>query len=394
MKRITLVLLMLASVAVYGQKQLKPNLNKALSALRDGKIEEAKAHVDAAITNEKLMNDGKAWYYRGLVYMAIDTTSKEEVKALAPDALKTALESFAEADKRSDGKKEYFVQDPLAGVHTKTQQIQWWGGAHINEGAKAYQEEDYETAMAAFEKATQINPKDTTAWFYAGFAAQQAENYDKAAESFHKYLDNGGTSPDAYSLLLNIYNGPKDNKEKALEVVREARKKFPKNPDFPKIEIGVLIDLKRIDEAKSGLEEALKQEPNNKILHFYLGYANATMGNVDAAKKNYEDALRIDPQYFEAQFYLARLIYSDALTVKKQMGQLGISADDKKKRFELDKVLVEKLKVALPYWEKAEKMNPNDQEVLDTLYAIYGDLDLQDQVKRIEKKYKELGYDN
>jgi tetratricopeptide (TPR) repeat protein len=80
-----------------------------------------------------------------------------------------------------------------------------------------------------------------------------------------------------------------------------AKPKFPNNPDLPKVEIGLLIDLKRIDEAKSGLESAIKKEPNNKILHFYLGYANASLNLVPEAKKNYEEALRIDPQYFEAQ---------------------------------------------------------------------------------------------
>jgi tetratricopeptide (TPR) repeat protein len=393
MKRITLVLLMLASAAVYAQKPVKPNMNKALTLLQEGKLDEAKAHVDAAITDEKLKEQGKTWYYRGLVYMSIDTTSKEQFKSLAPDAFNTALEAFAEADKRADAKKGYFIQN-MTGVQLKDQQIQWWGGTHVNKGAKAYQDEDYEAAIGSFEKAAKINPKDTLSYFYGGFAAQQSENFDKAYENFAKYIENGGKSPDAYSLMLNILNGPKNDKEKALTLVREARQKFPNHPDFPKVEIGILIDLKRIDEAKTGLEEAIKNEPGNKILHFYLGYANSQTGNTEAAKKNYEDALKIDPAYFDAQLFLAKLMYADALAIKKQMGQLGISADDKKKRFELDKVLVEKLKVALPYWEKAEKMNPSDQETLDALYSIYGDLDMQDQLARIEKRYKELGYDN
>jgi tetratricopeptide (TPR) repeat protein len=395
MKRLMMMLLVLVSAAAYAQKPVKPNLNKALASLREGKLAEAKANIDAAITNDKMKDDGKTWYYRGLIYMAIDTTQKEEVQALAPDAYKIALEAFAEADKRADPKKEYFVQDPNTMMpHMKSQQITWWSGSHVNRGAKAYQQEDYEGALKSFERAAEVNPKDTLAYFYGGFAAQQAENFDKAAEYFQKYIDNGGTSSDAYALLVNTYSGPKNDKEKALVIAREARKKYPNNPDFPKQEIGLLIDLKRIDEAKAGLEEAIKKEPNNKILHFYLGYANAQMNDIQAAKKNYEDALKIDPKYFEAQFYLARLMYGDALSIKKQMGQLGISAEDKKKRFELDKVLVEKLKIALPYWEKAEQLNGNDQEVLDALYSIYGDLDMQEQLKRVEKKYKELGYDN
>ncbi|NJM26165.1 MAG: hypothetical protein HC859_12420, partial [Bacteroidia bacterium] len=72
--------------------------------------------------------------------------------------------------------------------------------------------------------------------------------------------------------------------------------------------------------------------------------------------------MRIDPQYFDAQLYLAKIMYKEAEVIKKEMAALGISDADKKKKFALDKTLVEKLKVALPYWEKAERMNPSDQE--------------------------------
>jgi hypothetical protein len=87
-------------------------------------------------------------------------------------------------------------------------------------------------------------------------------------------------------------------------------------------------------------------------------------------------------------------MYKDAADIKAQMAGLGITAADKKKRFELDAVLVEKLKIALPYWEKAEQLNPSDQEVLDTLQTIYRDLDMQQQLSRINARYKELGIEN
>jgi tetratricopeptide (TPR) repeat protein len=373
---------------------VKPNLNKALKSLTEGKLDEAKTNIDAAITDDKLKGDGKTWYYRGLIYAAIDTTSNEQYKALAPEAFNTALEAFKMADSMDTKKKGYVTALPTGGLEVKEVQLTNWANRYLNAGAAKYQEEDFQAAVENFDKVSRIVPNDTTAYFYGGFAANQAENYDKAIENFQQYIAKGGTSSDAYSLLINMYGGPKKDKEKALEVVREARKKFPNNADFPKVEIGTLIDLNRIDEAKSGLETAIKSEPNNKLLHFYLGYTNSTLGNVDAAKKNYEDALRVDPQYIDAQLYLAKLYYLDAAKIKKEMSNLGISAADKKKRFDLDKVLVEKLKVALPYFEKAEKIDPNNQEVLDNLYSIYGDLDMQEQVKRIDKRYKELGMEN
>jgi tetratricopeptide (TPR) repeat protein len=394
MKRLTLILLMLATVSVFAQKGAKPNLNKALTSWREGKLDEAKANVDLMPTYEKTMSDPKAWYYRGLVYGSLDTTSNEAFKALAPDAFTVAMESFKKADELNGKGKELFIPDAAGMPILKSQQMEYWANTYINKGASLYQEEDLENSLKNFEKAQMIQPGDTLAYFYSGFVSNSLEDYDKALASFQKYIDLGGKSSDAYLSIININSGPKQNKEEALRVVRLAKPIFPNNPDLPKVEIGLLIDLKRIDEAKAGLEAAIKKEPNNKILHFYLGYANAALNSNAEAKKNYEEALRIDPQYFEAQLYLAKLVSADAVSIKKQMSNLGISAEDKKKKFELDKKLVETLKLALPYWEKAEKLNPSDQEVLDNLYAIYSDLDMQDQLKRIDKRYKELGIEN
>ena len=393
MKRLTLSLLLLATVAAYGQKAAKPNLNKALQLWTEGKLDEAKTMIDAATTYEKTMNDAKTWYYKGLIYASIDTTSNETYKALEPNALDVALESFKKGDEMSKG-KELFTQDAAGLPILKSQQIAYLHGQYVNKGAAAYQEENLEEALNYFGKAQKVLPNDTLAYFYAGFVSNGMENYDKAVESFRKYIELGGKSVDAYLSIINIYSGPKENKEEALKILREAKPKFPSDPQLPKVEIGLLIDLKRIDEAKSGLEDAIKKEPTNKILHFYLGYANASLLKYDDAKKNYEEALKIDPNYFEAQLYLAKLMYNDAATIKKEMSSLGISAADKKKKFDLDKVLVEKLKIAQPYWERAEKLNEKDQEVTDVLFSIYQDLGNDPGMKRIEKKYKEMGVTN
>src|SRR5687768_13507285 len=98
MKKILFLMLMVVTVAVSAQKKQKPNINKALKSLQEGNVAEAKQIIDEATTYEKTMNDGKTWYYRGLVYAAIDTTSNPAIHGLADDALKTAMESFEKAD--------------------------------------------------------------------------------------------------------------------------------------------------------------------------------------------------------------------------------------------------------------------------------------------------------
>jgi tetratricopeptide (TPR) repeat protein len=394
MKRVLLLLVVFIPAVAFGQKAPKPNINKALTAFKAGKLDEAKEIIDAATTYDKTMNKGDTWYYRGLIYAAIDTSSNEAYHSLAADALEVALESFKKADELSDGKSEYNIIGPNGLPILKPQQIDIWASSYINKGAMLYQQDDLEGALESFEKTSKILPDDTTAYFYSAIVAHSLEKYQLSYDKFRTYIDKGGNQSDAYSMMLNMLNGPLENKEKALELVREAKQKFPNHSDFGKVEIGTLIDMGRIAEAKTGLEEAIKKEPDNKILHFYLGYVNSSLGNSEAAIKSYEEALRIDPNYFEAQLLIAKEMYKPAEKIKREMANLGISAADKKKKLELDGQLVEKLKAALPYWEKAEKMNPTEMEVLDALSSIYGDLGMTAQAQRIEQRYKELGQDN
>ncbi len=384
---------MLVAVAVSAQKKQKPNINKALKSLQDGKLDEAKQMIDDATTYEKTMDDGKTWYYRGLIYVALDTTSNPAFQGLAENPFQVAMESFAKADKMAKGGSEYFTTEAGSVMPTtKTQQMGQLANYYLNKGAELYQEDSLAEALELFEKTQEVlpSPDDTIAYFYAGIVANSMEDHDKAIQNLQKYLELGGTSADAYSVIINTYSGPKDDKEKALEAARKAKTRFPENSEFPKVEIGLLIELEKVEEAKSGLEQAVVREPDNKTYHFYLGYVNSKLENWDAAKKNFEQALKLDPSYFDAQYYLAQIYLIDAGKIMDQLKNLGITAADKKKQAELDKVLVEKYKVALPHWEKAEKLRPNDLDVLDRLRTIYYYLGDDANEKRVATKLKTL----
>ncbi len=394
MRRITLLVLMFASVLAYGQKAVKPNLSKALKSFQEGKLDEAKTMIDLATTYEKTKDDGKTWYYRGLIYAALDTTSNATYKALAQEPFKTAVESFKKADELGKKDVEYFINEPNNILPIlKSTQLLALANYYLNKGAAQYQEDKLEEALTNFEKTQAVISNDTTAYFYAGFAANSMENYDKAIANFQGYIDKGGKSPDAYSSMINIYSTAKEDKLKALETARKAKEAFPNNSEFPKVEIGILIDLDRVAEAKTGLESAVAKDPSNKIFHFYLGYVNSKLEMFDLAKKNFEDALKIDANYFDAQYYLAQVYYIDADKIRAEMKNLGISAADKKKKADLDKLLVTKYQVALPYWEKAEKLKPSDVDVLDKLNVIYYFLGEDAKSARVSKLLKELGAD-
>jgi tetratricopeptide (TPR) repeat protein len=401
MKRTALLVLTLATVMAYGQKQEKPTVNKILKAYQEGKLDEAKNLADLGTTYEKTMNDGKTWYYRSLIYFGIDTTRNEAYHALDTNAFAVATESIVKANQMAKPNTEYSYAFPNGNTQTETQQLESYANYYLDKSIKKLQEgEDFKGSVKnglktihLMENNLKTYANDTLTYFVVGYSANEMENYDLAIECFNKFFAKGGHSRDSYLMMYQIYRGPKDDKNKALEVIREGLKKRPGNPDLARAEIGLLIDMDRVDEAKGGLEEAIKREPNNKQYHFFLGYANSRLEKMDEAKKEYEEALRIDPKYYDAQYHLAEIYFLEAHRVKKEMANLGISAADKKKRVDLDKVLIEKYKAALPYLEKAEQMNPNDVNLLDKLHAAYFDLGMDDKAARVEKKLEILGAD-
>lgn len=395
MSRILFLMLMLMAFSASAQKkQKKPNINRALRAYQEGNLADAKETLDAATTHDKTKDDGKTWYYRGLVYAALDTTSNPEYQGLADDAFDTAMESFNKADQLGKAGSDYFITEPNNVIPiTKTQQMGMLANYYLNKGAELYQEDNLDDALLNFEKTQQVIPEDTIAYFYAGIVANSLDNHEKSISNLEKYIELGGTSPDAFSLMINTYSGALGDKEKALEVVRRAKEKFPENPEFPKVEIGLLIELEKVDEARASLRQALAQDPQNKTYHFYLGYVNSKLENWEEAKESFENALEIDPAYFDAQYYLAQIYLIDASKIAEQLRSLGISAADRKKQAELDEQLVAKYREALPHWEKAEQLKPNDVDVLDRLRTIYYFLGDDANEKRVSDKLKALNAD-
>jgi tetratricopeptide (TPR) repeat protein len=387
MKKIAIIMLLALPVATFAQKEVKPNINKALTSLRAGKFEEAKSIIDAATTYEKTQGDGKTWFFRGVIYAALDTTASY---SSTEDLVKISGESFKKAEELAKGKAAtYILPDPKGGLLLYDQVKMGISQKILIKGDQYFNEENFKGALEQFEKGIKFDG-DTTFYQYAGYAAYNAEERGKAIEYLTEYVKLGGRSQQAMTMPVLLAYEDQDY-EKSLQAARDLLKILPDHKDMKSVELNSLIQLQRYDDAATLLQNNVKNNPNDVQGHYLLGVLNTELKRGAEAKKNFEDALKIDPNHFEAGLALARIYYFDAKEIKDQMNSLGISAADKKKRLELDVKYVEKLKVALPFWQKLEKINPNSTDVIDGLYTIHGDLDNQAELKRLEKRYKELG---
>src|SRR5882757_86750 len=100
MKKIAPFLLLLP-LAVAAQKEIKPSVSNAETALQKGNLNEAKSIIDVTVANQEFMvdkkgqpskNAAKAWYLKGLIYAGIDTTKVEKFKSLDPNPFAVAKE--------------------------------------------------------------------------------------------------------------------------------------------------------------------------------------------------------------------------------------------------------------------------------------------------------------
>ena len=369
----------------YGQK--KPKINKAEKARSEGNLAEAKSIVDAAIEHEKTKDDGKTWYYRGLVYASLDTTSNPDYQNLVDNPLEIAMKSFAKADEIDPEGSNYYLTGPNGLPVLKDQQILQLSGHYINKGIQHYQDSDYDKAVQAFEKTQMIMPEDTTGYINAALAARAAKDYDVVAENYYKLIEDlDYKSVDAFNFLIYYESSIQEDDEKALAVIRSAKKAFPNNLDFAKSEIAALKKMGKADEAMKGLNDAIENEPDNPDLYFTLGILHEELGNLDKARDAYENAVKIDPSYYDGVYNLAVIDYNKAVNLIREKNNLGISSADQKKAKEMQVQIENRLKTALPNWEKANELKPGDRTTLETLQYIYSQLGMNAKVMEIAEQ--------
>ncbi|MEO1053386.1 MAG: tetratricopeptide repeat protein [Bacteroidota bacterium] len=392
MKRLLLIVTLASVVNIgFAQKVKYPKGGKCLASYKKGELTAARDCIDLAVQGEKGKNDGKTWYYRGLIYAALDTTSVADFQNVANNPLQIAMDAFAKADELQKGDNEFYIANESGLPDLKSQQIDRLWGTYLNQGVEAYQAQDEQKAIAAFKKCTIVKKEDTTAYLYLGSAAQGIEEYDLALESFNKYLEFGGTDPAIDQSVIYIVGNVKKDTEKALELTRKAKAKHPGHNGIAKQEIDFLIKLNKIDEAKAGLEQAIASEPDNPILYFQLAFMYEETDDKEKAKENYVKSLEADPNYFNSLYNLAVLYYNEAAEITNEKNGLGITSADLKKAEELQGQIMAKLEEALPHWEKVNQIQPEDRQGLETLKYIYLQLKMNDKAEAVTTKLEALG---
>ncbi len=375
-----------AIIASVGHAQKKPKINQANALREKGELAEAKSIIDEAIVFEKVKDNAKTWYYRGLIYATIDTTSNAEHAALSDKAMEEAVKAFAKASELDPEEKGLYITGDLGIPVLMSQQVGDYFSFYYNKGVESFQNNEYQKAVDNFQNAAHISAEDTSAIVNAAYAAHNGELYDQAVKYYGHAVERGAGSIDLYYNPINILISAKKDNEAALALIDKALVAFPNDPNLTKNRINLLIQLDKVGEAKEDLVKAIEAEPDNADLYFTLGVLLDETDDVAGSKESYSKAIGIDSEHYGANFNYGVVLINEAQDIIKEVNNLGMSSADQKKAREMQPIIKDKLKAALPQWEKIYQLKSDDTQVMETLAYIYNNLDMKEKFNEISSK--------
>ncbi len=413
--RILITGLAFVSAISFGQKK---EIKKAEKAVKSNSYAEALTYLSEA---EGLLsaadNETKALFYATKGQALFGSGGLDSAK------LKESAEAFTTA-LTLDPKMEVQLSEPLQKLRA----------ALINGAIKDQNAQQYKMATEKLYASYMVTKKDTSDLYFAAGNAVNGKDYDTAISYYQMLLDQGYTGAtkeyvatrketgevEAFEsenlrnislktgefikpefrvtesrkgeILRNmtlIYIERGDN-EKATGLMKTARAENPKDVYLMRADADMSYKMGDITRYNELMEKIVATDSENPELYFNLGISNDQLGNKEKALEYYTKALELKPEYEAALINVAALKLSDEDKLVEEMNSLGNSSADNKKYDELKKQRENSYKEALPYLEKAYKINSSNQNVLKYLMNIYGQIGEDAKYKEAKAKLEAL----
>lgn len=377
-------------------------------------LEEAAKEMETAFLASEVNSDPEAWNLKGQTFNEI-ASSEINLKVLDPNykikVTGASLEAFKAFQKAIElSIKKYHTKDALEGLGYCEENLN-------NAGIFLFQEQNYNEAFPFFEASLQASEilvanKEKSRLdeanilneqiFYTGVCAYFSDNNKAALPYFEKLYAKGNAQPLVYVGLFTLTVDA--NETKAFEYLDAGKKLYPDDNEILFAEINFFIKTNRYEQLVDKLKKAIEKEPDNLSVYNALGNVydqlnqnERNAGNItkadeyfDFAFQNYGKVLEKDPNNFDATYSQGALYYNKAASMVTKINELSndFSSAGTKKYNALKTEMDGYFKQALPFFTKAETINPNDLSVLVALKEIYareGDLKKSNEYKaRIE----------
>ncbi|GAB4257969.1 MAG: hypothetical protein Kow0079_15200 [Vicingaceae bacterium] len=418
MKKFVLSAVVVFSLNTYAQKskvQSAYNYNKAFERSQNCKeLVNGLEAINAAIENETTKGDAKTWYYRGNLYFNV-LASKDKCTNIDKEALDKCTDSYMKAlvlnfkdeslrkldlEKQEDVMKFFNALQSKAPVDDQMYTMDIIGrrfpglaGEYGNKGITEFQNKNYKAAKEYFSKSlviSQMTGKIDTVMMYNTALAAEYEGDKETAKQIYQGLimlkyNIDGAGPGLYQSLAKIYKEEGDT-AKALQIIQDGRKAYPGDKNLIVEEVDFYLQSGKTEEALNGLKLAIEKDPSNPVLYFAQGTLYEQAKNGDKAIESYKKAIELKPDYYDALFNLGAYYFNHGADLVNEANALPPS--DTKGFNALNDQATENFKMAIPYVEKANQINPNDIDVANMLIKLYTRTGEYQKAKDLKAKYQ------
>lgn len=158
----------------------------------------------------------------------------------------------------------------------------------FNQGMAAVQSQQWDAAIAAFNKANEMDPKQVVIW------ARLADAYMQSGAA-----KTGADQQAAY--------------DKGLDAFAKAIELKPDDAAYHNNFALALVKAHKIPEAQAELTKAAQMDPQNAGRYYYnLGAVLVNSGQNDAAGQAFKKAIELDPNYADAQYQYGMYLLAQA----------------------------------------------------------------------------------
>jgi tetratricopeptide (TPR) repeat protein len=417
--RILITGLAFATAISFGQKK---EIKKAEKAIKSNEYTEALNYLsEAEPMLSTVDNDMKAQFYaaRGQALLGSGGSDFKKLKGAA-DAFSTAISL--------DPKIEEQLIDPLQNLRA----------ALINGAIKDQNAQQYKMATDKLYTSYMVTKKDTSDLYFAAGNAVNGQDYDTALKYYQMLLDLNYSGATVEYVATNKTTGEveafdseklrdfaiksgefikpeskvtksrkgeilrnmtliyieKGDTEKAKGLIQTARAENPNDVFLMRADADMSYKMGDKVRYNELMEKIVASDPENPELYFNLGISNDQLGNKEKALEYYNKALELKPDYEGALINIAALKLSGEDAIVEEMNSLGNSAADNKRYDELKKIRENAYRDALPYLEKANAINPTNQNVLKYLINIYSQIGEDTKYKMVKTKLETLEAQN
>lgn len=389
------------TVATFAQSA---DVTSAILSFNKQEYKEAKTFIDQAYNTWTEKNGvgvkekvaSKLFHYRGVIYLTLHASDNAELNALGGEkALETAVQSFTTLFD-VDVKNRYTSEAKINLLRCSD--------AYQNAGYKLVsaeflgrpgEVEDYKKALPFYEKAFEVKqlevlserPLDTLLLSNIAIIAQNAQEYEVAADYYRKMIELNYQPAIAYNNLVGIYLD-QENYDAAKEVLAESKEKIGANLNLIIKEVNMYIGLKETDKALDPLLNAIQAQPENALFHNAIGGIYLELEQLDSAQAAFKRAAELAPEMENPWYQLGYIEVQKAneWLTKAQDLKYGDKRYDSYKKKAMGFYAE-----SLQYFEKALEADEDSIDTLKALKEVYYQLDENEKLKATIAKLKEKG---